>query len=153
MLKKLLLNKTAAFLFVTLTAAFGLACSSGNATIASRPSFPPVHAMLHNGRFTIPGCPQYDRQFSKRMVVLTVPTVQEAQLAGYRPVGDCPGLQDRIAQEREAFGEMQPTPQTENWKAQLALQRNLRDVEYQQTEIEEKQQELEQKLEDAGIGE
>lgn len=138
-----------AFAVVTLALLLLLSCATPTKSkTESQPSdLAPVKAILHLGRYVVPGCKDYERTFPPRYPVLQIPTAQEAALAGYRPSPICTGTQERLNLERQRFGAIPPSEKTENWKVQLFLARKLADVDDSQSQSEDKQLELEEKIE------
>jgi hypothetical protein len=108
-------------------------------------SFPPVRAFVAVGLFTIPGCTRYNEEIGVQKPVILIPTVQEALLAGYRPIANCEAIQARLQKEKEQLGELHPSTNTDNWKIQRLLFRRMSQVDSDQSDVKSKQEELEQK--------
>lgn len=136
-----------------------VACSSGEAvSTAPEPREDladeerlPVRAFLHRGIFTIPGCRDYDRKFPAQVPVITIPTVQQAHLAGFRPISDCPAAALRLEKEVRVLGRLQPTAETDNWKTQLILYRKARSAESDAYQARQQQEELRQRVDELEV--
>lgn len=87
-------------------------------------TLPPVRLNMERGTYYLPECELYDGLVDR--VRLEVPTVQEAELSGYH-AGACPeGLRDaRLAAERQRYGEMRATQETQERRDRLNVRRAL----------------------------
>ncbi len=133
-------------LAITLTAA---SCTAPSTTSNQPASLPPVRAILNRGVFVVPGCPEFDRKLPKHLPVMTIPTAQEAILAGYRASPACKDSSaERLRIEKDRLGELPVSEKTENWKAQLYLAKELDDVDRSQSDTEQKQRDLEDQIEE-----
>jgi hypothetical protein len=96
----------------------------------------------------VPGCSKYGMWGPN--IAGHLPTAQEAELAGYRHDKDCaPQLfADRIQLEKAALGEIKPSAATEALRIQLVQSRDVRGTESQQSDLEQKQQELQDQLDE-----
>lgn len=130
----------------------GTACTSTSLPVSVNKAelqnqLPPVKAVLHRGLYVVPGCGEYGRKYPPQFPILSIPTAQEAVLAGYRPSPVCTGTAERLRIERERFGEISVSEKTENWKAQLYLAKQIEDIDSSQSKTEERQRELEEEIE------
>lgn len=93
----------------------------------SSPTLPPVQVRLDSNRYFLPECPK--AMEIPRRLLLELPTAQEAELSGYMPAATCTDqtVNARLAKEKELFGEMRPTAETERRRDQTLL----RDAEYE----------------------
>jgi len=58
-----------------------------------------------------------------KRLLLELPTAQEAELSGYMPAATCADsvVSARLAKEKELYGEMKPTAETERRREQTLL--------------------------------
>jgi hypothetical protein len=134
---------------VLVLAACSIGCSSpATNRSAANPApakfdLPPVYA-VPRGLYAPPGCPNYNRLPAQMRI--EIPTAQEAELMGYRPIGSCQDhAKARIEEELRLIGKVEATPETKRRKAELARYRFLRN---EQERLESKQQELESRQEE-----
>lgn len=112
--------------FAIIALLFYSTCSPDSAKVNVKPTeFPPVQLNMESGTYYIPGCPLYDHLVDR--VRLDLPTAQEAELSGYR-IGQCPeGARDeRVAAERQHFGEIKATNETRERWDRLRIRHDLR---------------------------
>lgn len=121
------------------------ACSVPSAYV--QPELAPVRIKRSSFVYFLPECEQYAKIPAK--VLQEIPTAQEAELSGYRPAPCAKEVLDqRLKTEREIFGEIKASAETELRRSQLALQRKLSDLEARQDEIEQEAKNKQEELKD-----
>lgn len=116
---------------------------------AQETNLPPVYVYTPTGQYFVPECPQYDKL--PKSYVLVVPTVQEADLFKYFPAKDCAAqIANRRKLELDAIGEIKPTSEMHERRARFereqAAQFNEAETERRLRDIQERQEELDEKL-------
>lgn len=93
----------------------------------STSQLPAIQIRLDSNRYFLPECKK--AMEIPRRLLLELPTAQEAELSGYMPAATCTdeAVTARLAKEKELFGDMQPTAETEHRREQTLL----RDAEYE----------------------
>lgn len=82
---------------------------------------PLVMVRLDSSRYFLPECPP-PIAIPKRLL-LTLPTIQEADLSGFRPAAMCKKeiLDRRLEKELSVVGEIKPTKETESRRIQVLM--------------------------------
>ena len=112
-------------LLLILLFCFGCQSPSTSTEKTKQETLPIVEIRLDSNRYFLPECKKYAE--IPKQVLLTLPTIQEAELSGYYPAATCSKeiIKNRLQEEIKIFGKIEPTKETEQRKNQALLRENL----------------------------